>query len=348
MKKKILLGGLALLLAVSLVATGCQAPPEAEVSEVAEEPTYHWIMACDYSPGQPAYVADMRFAKTVLDASDGRIVIDVHPGGVLGDWIIVFEEIMRGTVQFYNVCLPSVYDPRLGVSYIPYLVTSWDEVMVVYTPGGFIYETVDGILANLGVKLLSSWPTGFFGVGIKGDCPPSPKDPDVAKNLKIRIWADPAPEAIIEFFGYMPTVIPFADTYAALAMGVVDGVCTDLPDQLDYFGDQIDCFIYDTSLFECWFYLTNLEIYNALSPADQKIILDAALYEQDARIKEAEEWEEKDLQEFRDQGTEVILFTPEELAELRDRAVEELWPKLYGTIGKKIMMDAADAVAALK
>ena len=345
MKKKILLGGLALLLAVSLVATGCQAPPE---TEVGEEPTYHWIMACDYSPGQPAYDADMRFAKKVLDDSDGRIVIDVHPGGVLGDWIPVFEEVMRGTVQFYNVCLPSVYDPRLGVSYIPYLVTSWDEVMVVYTPGGFIYETVDGILANLGVKLLSSWPTGFFGVGIKGDLPPSPKDPDVAKNLKIRIWADPAPEAIIEFFGYMPTVVPFADTYAALAMDVVDGYYTDLPDALDYFGDQTDCFIYDTSLFECWFYLTNSEMFNALSPADQKIILDAALAEQDARIKEAEEWEDKDLQEFRDQGTEVILFTPEELAELRDRAVEELWPKLYGTIGKKIMMDAADAIGALK
>ena len=238
-------------------------------------------------------------------------------------------------------CLSSVYDPRTGLVYTPYLATSWDEIKTLYAPGGFVYDTIGDILRVQGIELLSSYPSDFMGVGIRGDAPPSPKDPDVDKGLKIRVWADPAPEKIIEWFGYMPTVLPWSEVYTSVQMGVVDGVCTNLVSQYLWLADITDVWIYDRSLFEGWFYIMNAELFASLSAEDQDIIRGAALEIQALRIDMAEGEEAKNLQGFRDQGTEVILFTDEELAAFRARAPEEIWPVLYDRIGKTIMDEAA-------
>lgn len=345
MKKKGLLIPLALLLALSLVATACPAP---EPPEVVEKPTYHWRMSTSMPAMAPEAISSEHFAESVLEASGGRIVIDVHPGAVLGDWVSVYEEIIRGTIELSNTCLSSTYDPRIGVVYTPYLTTGWEEAKVLYAPGGFVYDTVSDILRVQGIELLSSWPVDFMGVGIRGELPPSPKDPDVDKGLKVRVWADPAPEGIMEWFGYMPTVLPWTEVYSSLQMGVIDGVCTNLTSAYSVQRDLIDYWIYDHSLFEGNFFLINGALYNSLSPEDQKIIRDAALEEQRIRMETAEQVELENLQKFRDQGTEVILFTPEEVAKFRMRAIDEIWPKLYSRLGKTLMDRAAAYIEALK
>lgn len=298
--------------------------------------------------GTPSVVACEGFAQRVLEASDGRIVIDVYPGGVLGDWISVFEEVMMGTIEFSLTAVSSVYDPRIGVVYIPYLTTSWDEAKVLYAPDGFVYETLGEMLGGIGIELLSSWPTDFMGVGIRGELPPSPKDPDVAKGLKVRVWADPAPEALMEWFGYMPTVLPFAEVYTSLQMGVIDGVCTNLLSVYNHHRDLINAWIYDRSLFEGWFFIMNQELFNSLSTEDQKIVKAAALEEHRLRMETAEQAELENLQSLRDLGVKVILFTPEELAGFRTRAIDEIWPALYPKIGKKIIDGAEAYVEALR
>ena len=344
-----------ILLAVGIVAglllsavPGCApAAPEEGAPSGGGEATYAWRFATIMPEGADCNLSSLRFAEDVLEASDGRIVVDCYPGGVLGDWQTIFEENMRGTIEFSLNCLSTVYDPRIGVTYTPYLVTTWEETKIMYAPGGFVYDKLDELLGGIGIKLLSSWPSDFMGVGT-GERPPSPKDPDVPKNMKIRVWADPAPEAIMERFGYLPTVLPWSDVYSAFQMGVIDGVCTNLVSMWSYQRDLTNYWIYDHSLFEGWYYLMSLDLWNSLSSEDQMIVENAALEEQRLRIEAAEAAELANLQKFRDQGTEVILFTPEELAELREMAIEDIWPKLYAKIGKKIMDEAAAAVEALK
>jgi len=293
-------------------------------------------------------IAAKDFAEAIEEASGGRIVMDVFAGNVLGDWVSVYEETMRGTVEIDATCLSSVYDPRTGLVYVPYLSTSWEEIKVLYGPGGFVYDTIDGILRDQGLTLLSSYPSDFMGVGIRGSLPPSPKDPDVDKGLKIRVWADPAPEGIMDWFGYMPTVLPWAEVYTSMQMGVVDGVCTNLVSMYDFLRDITDHWIYDRSLFEGNFFIMNRELFDSLSAEDQDIIREAAIKQQDIRMAQAEQEDLKTIQNTRDFGIEVILFTEEELAEFRARAPEEIWPDLYPKIGKTILDAAAAYVEALK
>jgi len=295
-KKKMLLIPLALLLVVSLIACATPAPaptasttvtataPAATTTVTAPAPTttapaptttapklsYKWRMSSVIPTGDPGIALLEQFTEIVKENSNGRIVIDSFPGNLLGDWQSAYEETMRGTIELDVTCLSSVYDPRTGLVYTPYLATSWNDIKKLYAPGGFVYDTIGDILRVQGIELLSSYPSDFMGVGLRGDAPPSPKDPDVDKGLKIRVWADPAPEKIIEWFGYMPTVLPWSEVYTSVQMGVVDGVCTNLVSQYLWLADITDVWIYDRSLFEGWFFIMNAELF-ASSPLKIRI-----------------------------------------------------------------------------
>ncbi len=358
MKKRILLIPLALLMIISLIACAAPAPTPAPApaptvtapapAPAPEKPTYHWRLSSSNAEVHPQTVAAKDFAKAVEEASGGRITMDIFSGDMLGDWVSVYEETMRGTIEIDVTCLSSVYDPRTGLVYVPYLSTSWDEIKMLYGPGGFVYDTIDEILRDQGLTLLSSYPSDFMGVGISGSLPPSPKDPDVDKELKIRVWADAAPEELMRWFGYMPTVLPWSEVYTSLQMGVIDGVCTNLVSMYDFQRDLIDYWIYDHSLFEGNFFIMNRELFDSLSAEDQDIIRGAAIKQQDIRMAQAEQEDLDTIQKTRDYGIEVILFTEEELAEFRARAPEEIWPALYPKIGKMILDDAVAWLEANK
>jgi len=128
-KKRILMliGSVCLILvlaALLLPACAKEAPPE------VGEPTYHWRMNAISPPEAPDTMACRSFAQSVLEASDGRIVIDVHDSSVLGDWNVVAGEVMKGTIEISMSSLPSTYDPRLEIVYLPYLFETWPQVIV--------------------------------------------------------------------------------------------------------------------------------------------------------------------------------------------------------------------------
>ena len=270
----------------------------------------------------------VRFSDKVKELSDGRIVIDVHHSGILGDWVQVFEELMRGTIEMASTPLASVYDPRLDIVYIPYLVKSWDEAKKSYTPGGFIFDASRGILNGLGLEALASVPWGFNGMGTSIR-PPSPEDPNVPKPVKIRVWPAIPPEKMIDALGYMVVVMPWSDVFSAMQMGTIDGyygpdIVTAwhlVRDVTDYWEDY-RCF------FEGHFHIINKELWDSLSVEDQDILQRAAIEQQDKQIADAVELEEEAHTSFKDYGVEIITFTPEQKSNLADVAIEKVWPEL--------------------
>jgi len=333
-----LIGSLCLILVlVTLLLPACA--KEEAPAEVGES-TYHWKLAQTWGPEHPSTVASTKFAKDILEASDGRIVIDVHHSGILGDWVPTIGEVMKGTIEMSVVWPPTVYDPRADLVNLPGLVTTWQDVTDNLGLGDPLLELYAGIGRGLGYEIVAVFNSGFCGI-VTSEPIPSPADPDVAKGLKIRHWAAKAPELTLERFNFITTIIPWTDVYTAMQVGVVDGVYGgDILSAYDMFRDIA------TNWYEYRFYfyfdetVMNLDLWNSLSPADQKIIRDAGLELERKRNEEAVEMEKDYAQKLTDYGIEVTIFTDEEYANFRAVMVEDVWPELETMIGKKLMDEA--------
>jgi TRAP-type C4-dicarboxylate transport system substrate-binding protein len=278
--------------------------------------------------------------------SDGRIVIDVHHSAVLGDWIDVFEETMMGTIEIeWATSYNTIHDPRLNVVWIPYAVTNWEEVFRTYSPGGFIWEKADAMHTDLGVVTLNSIPDGFIGMGATR-LPPSPGDPDVAKEMKIRVWGAIPPEKLMERFGYLPTVMPWSEVFTAMQQGVVEAVYGgSVISTYDSLRDVMTHWLPYRGNYEGLVSIMNAQLFHSLSAEDQGIIMSAAKEAQDTRMGEAEASEIEFTQKFADYGVEVVEFTQAEYDNFRDVAAADVWPELQPLIGKALLDQAVAAIA---
>ncbi len=334
-KWQVLVGVFLTLALVIALVPGC-----APAAEEKHEWRLGQVMPED-SPYAPIIEA---FADEVRETTDGRIDITVYHGGVLGDWVLMNELVMRGDVEmFFNPIAPT-YDPRLNIAYYtPYLFTSIEEAKAGYAPGGWIYEMVGGLLEGVNIKGLAAFPVGMSGCTLR-EVPPSPGDPDVPKNQKIRVMPLKACEATFVRLGYIPVAIPYAEAYIAIDTGIVDGEMGGPPFQGTEFMDIQGCWIQYSEYVETWWITLNLDEYNALSEADQKILVEAADRAASGYWLKVEADDEKYRQEMADYGLEVIVFTKAELDNIADAIRTDVWPELEPLVGKAIMDMCREAV----
>ena len=66
-------------------------------------------------------------AKEVKEKTNGRIEIIVYPANQLGDYTLVFEELIRGTIDMAAISVPSQFDPRLEATYINGIAKNFDD-----------------------------------------------------------------------------------------------------------------------------------------------------------------------------------------------------------------------------
>ena len=352
MKKKLLLVPLALLMIVSLVACTTPAPAPTTTAPAPtttapapEKPTYKWKCAFALSPDHYANGLANEFAARVAELSSDRIQISVHPGAVLGDWIDVFEETMMGTIEIeWGTSYNTIHDPRLNVVWIPYAVTNWEEVMRTYSPGGFIWEKSDEMNRDLGVVTINSIPDGFIGMGASR-LPASPGDPDVPKNMKIRVWGAIPPEKLMERFGYLPTVMPWSEVFTSMQQGLVEAVYGgSVIATYDTLRDVLTHWLPYRGNYEGLISIMNAELFDSLSAEDQGIIMKAAKEVQDKRAAAAEASEIEFTQKFRDYGVEVVEFSQAEYDNFRAVSAADVWPALEPVIGRALLDEAVAAI----
>ena len=66
-------------------------------------------------------------AKEINEGTDGRVEIKTYPAGQLGNYTLVMEEMMRGTVDMACMSLATDFDPRLEMTYANGFVTGYDS-----------------------------------------------------------------------------------------------------------------------------------------------------------------------------------------------------------------------------
>jgi TRAP-type C4-dicarboxylate transport system substrate-binding protein len=324
-----------LVMALALTA-GCGNSSDDE-NTAGQEETIKIRFAGQHPVDHMATAALERIKEAVAEKSDGRIEITLYPANQLGDYTQVYEEVMRGTIDMALISIPSQYDTRLEIGFIPYIAENYEAIKEVFAADSYLFNEVGKLHSNLGVKFLGFFGEGFGGVGCS-KLPEEPANFNVDKGLLVRVPPMDVFKFGAEDLGFRTTTIPYAETYAALQTGVADGWVGG-PPNLNYlwFRDVIDYFLAYNNSFESTSFVMNEELFNGLSPEDQKIIAETIKEESQNSFDLAKEDDEKYKQMLRDEGIEVIEFTNEELKAMAENARKVTWPRLTDRLTEELV-----------
>lgn len=279
-----------------------------------------------------------QIAAEVKEKTNGRIVIAVYPANQLGDYTLVYEELIRGTIDMAAISVPSQFDPRLEVTYINCFVRNFSEAKKIFAADGWLFKKMDELNSRLGVKLLGFQVEGFIGIGSTKPVK-EPLNPDVDKGILVRIPNMDVYKLGAEAMGYRTVTVPWAEVYTALQTGVADGVdgmtptaaYTMLKDVLKYWYDLN----YSVENFN---YMISQKTWEKLSEEDRKIIAGACAKVTEMSIELAKKDQEKHLELMREAGIEVHTYVAEELNPIFVK-VAATWDKLADKFSKELIED---------
>jgi len=285
-----------------------------------------------------------RFAERLTEVSGGKMTVDYHPGGDLGDYIQQFEQTMQGGIPMTMAGLATDFDERLNVGYLAYVVDNWESARRLYGPGGPMLAILDGVLADLNLKLVGTIPGGFGSIAVRKGVDARPSSfPEEAAGFKMRTPPFEIGVRRFEAWGFAAVPIPYSELYTALQLGTVDGRSFGPPQEIWEMRDTLGAYILTRDYFDVAFWVANKDWWDALS-AEQRGWIEAAAADAVALgWQEGERRENAELQKIKDYGIEVVELTPEELAKAKAIIYEKEWPWMTSIVGEELMAQVRKA-----
>ncbi len=286
----------------------------------------------------PATKLMNEIAQEIGEKTDGRIEVKVYPASQLGDYTLVYEEQIRGTIDMSCISVPSQFDPRMELIYINGFASDYNELKTVFAQNGWMFNQMNEFNERLGVKLLGFFVEGMIGTGTTKPAN-EPLNPEVKKGVLVRVPGMDVYKLAAEAMGYNSVGIPYADVYQAIQTGVADGV-NGYPVASAYttLGDVIKYWYMTNYSVEVLNFMISGKTWGKIKPADQAIIQEIMAKATINSINSAKELDAHYMDLMRKKGIEVFTYTKEELAPLM-KASASTWTKLEKNMTKELMDD---------
>lgn len=294
-------------------------------------------VAGTYPPEHPTTKNLEQLKQEIEEKTDGQIELKLYPANQLGDYTLVYEELMRGTIDMGLITVPTQFDSNLNINYVNYIAESYDAAKEMFSPSSYIFGVNEKIHDKLGVKFLGFHFEGMTGVGsvkeIK-DYAEFGKD----KDIMLRVPSLEVLRSSMESLGFRTVSVDYSELYHALQTGVADAWAggSPVPNYHDV-GDVIKYYYAYNNWFETTQLLINKDLWTGISEENVKIIENATenFYARSLDIsQENDELYKKKLSE--DHGVKIVEFTEEEMAHLKENVQQITWPKLDKVLDKEI------------
>lgn len=269
-------------------------------------------------------------AKYIAAKSHGQIEIKLSPSGALGGEREMLEGVQLGTVdlEFVATAVIGNFDPGIQILDTPFLYDDLEQAEAVLT-------------GPIGDKLMKPFPSkGFIGLSLGGNGfreltnnKVSVREPADVKGLKLRTMENPIYVDVWKTLGALPTPMSVTEVYSALQQGVVDGqenpVGAIINNRFDEVQKHISMLNY---AFNSAAIVMSPAAWQALSPADQKIMVEGAKLGMKKTFEAVAAIQKTGVEKLRAEGIEVVEHP--DVAAFR-KAMEPVYAKLNKRFGKE-------------
>ncbi len=277
-------------------------------------------------------IAALAFKEYVEKESKGQILVQNHYNGEIGDESEVLRNVQRGTTDIAVAGIANLvpFENKLGILTLPYLFSNIDEVVKGTT--GDASALLNSYAIAKGFRVLT-WTYSDFRY-ISNSKKPITTMADM-KGLKFRVPQSAVLIAAYNAFGGSPTPISWGETFTSLQQGVVDGQCYGyIGFDTMRFADAKQKYITEVHYtYQLQPIVMSERVYQKLTPAQQRIIIDGGLYAQDQVLKYTVEEGAKAKAKLIKQGITVNQLKDEDA--WKKAAFDKVWPEMADFVGGK-------------
>ncbi|MBK6852086.1 MAG: TRAP transporter substrate-binding protein [Burkholderiales bacterium] len=292
------------LAALALAACGVAA---------AQEKTFKF--ALQNPKGHPLEIGAQKFAELVAAKSGGKFKVNVFPGGTLGGDAANVSALQGGTIEFVQlnsgILASQVKD--FVVYDFPFLFANAKEADVVVD--GPFGQKMHAMLTEKGIIGLAYVELGFRNITNSKKAINTVED---IAGLKLRVIPNAINVDWVKALGANPTPMAFPEVYAGLEQKAIDGQENPLSVILaNKFYEVQKNLAVTNHQYNPQSIIFSKKIWDTLTPADQKVLQDAAKEAAVYQRKVNRDKSADDLQELKKAGMAVTEFSPAEQAKLR-------------------------------
>jgi tripartite ATP-independent transporter DctP family solute receptor len=288
----------------------------------------------------------------VRERTKGKINIKMYPGAslVAGDQTREFTAIRQGVIDLAigSTINWSPQVKQLNLFSLPFLMPDYAAIDALTQ--GAVGKDLFKILEKNGVVPLAWGENGYREVTNSKHAIRSPAD---MKGLKFRVVGSPIYNETFTALGANPTQMSWADAQPALASGAVDGQENPLTiftaAKMHTLGQKYVTlwgYVADPLIF-----VANKEVWESWTPAERKIVKDAAVEAGQQVIRMARKGlvapDLSMISQVEKLGVDVVKLTPAE-REAFVKATRKVYRKWSKTVGKDLVSKAEKAIAARK
>lgn len=274
------------------------------------------------------------FADLVEERTNGRISIETHFAGELGDERSTIEQAQFGGLDFTRVSsgASAEFAPLMNALQMPYLYKDVDHLFKVLD-GEIGQEVFDTFESNnlVGITYIHPGSRNFFNSVREVHTPE-----DLA-GMKVRVSESDLMLALMDALGANGVGIPFTENYSALQTGVVEAAENNMTSYIEMsFFEVAPYWTYDGHSYMPDMILASKATMDKLSAEDQKMIKEAA---HEASLWHREEWEaseERNAKIAIEKGSTLTTLTEEEMQKFKD-AVAPLYDEFLDSAQKDIV-----------
>jgi TRAP-type C4-dicarboxylate transport system substrate-binding protein len=260
-------------------------------------------------------------ADEIKKGTSDRVELKVYPASQLGNYSLVMEEMMRGTIDMACMSIATDFDPRLEIIHTNGFCTGYDATKKALEPGKWLPNKLDECLSKLGVHLLGSYVEGFISIGSTKPIK-DPLNPKVDKGVLARTPNLLGYTTGARAMGFRPITIPYPDVYQSMQTGVCDAV-DGYPTAAAYtiLGDVIKYWYATNYAIEYLGIMVSDKSWKKLTPVDQKVFRDVCRKYTIKSIENARSEDERYMKLMEKKGIKVYRYNEEQLKPIKAACV---------------------------
>ncbi len=265
-----------------------------------------------------------RFAAAVQQKTGGSLSFEIYPASSLMKTVAQFSALRRGALDLtlYPLAYAGGEVPEVNIGLMPCLVTSYDQGMAWKTAP--IGQELVSLLDKRGVKILT-WVWQGGGVASRSTEVVKPAD---TKGMKIR-GGSREMDLMLKASGGIISSVTSDETYAAMQTGSLDAAVTSSTSLISFRLQEIAKNVTSARGGSFWFMfeplLMSKQIFDSLTPDQQKAITEAGLEQEPFALQAAKADDQALVDIYSKAGVKVADMTAPDIAQWKAIAQDAAW-----------------------